>query len=72
MWVLNAFYAAIVNFLLVMMAYGYDADKENGKVTGLFSMGTCLYTTIVITVNIGDLQCYVWHKFVVLVGRAHT
>lgn len=52
MWVLNAFYAAIVNFLLVMMAYGYDADKENGKVTGLFSMGTCLYTTIVITVNI--------------------
>ncbi|QDZ23003.1 phospholipid-transporting ATPase [Chloropicon primus] len=52
MWVLNAVYAAIVNFLFVLCSYGMDADKENGKVSGLFSMGTCLYTTIVITVNI--------------------
>ena len=52
MWVLNAFYAAVVNFLLVMLAYGTDADKSSGEVSGLFSMGTCLYTTIVITVNI--------------------
>ena len=52
MWVLNAFYAAIVNFLFVMLCYGTDADRDDGKVSGLFSMGTCLYTTIVITVNI--------------------
>ena len=52
MWVLNAIYAAIANFLLVMCSYGTDADKESGEVSGLFSMGTCLYTTIVITVNI--------------------
>lgn len=52
MWILNAFYAAIVNFVLVVGSFGYDHDVESGKDLGLFSVGTCLYTTIVITVNI--------------------
>lgn len=52
MWVVNAFYTAVINFLLVILFIGQDADRSSGNILDLYSIGTTLYSTIVLSVNI--------------------
>mmetsp|Transcript_13558 Transcript_13558/g.25965 ORF Transcript_13558/g.25965 Transcript_13558/m.25965 type:complete len:1142 (+) Transcript_13558:254-3679(+) len=63
-WMLNGLYQSIVIFYGVVYAFHLNSDRDNGKVQEMWSVGTTMFTCLVLVVNLESaLILQYWNRF---------
>eukprot|EP01018_Ginkgo_biloba_P009003 Gb_36306 [translate_table: standard] len=63
LWLVNGIIQAFLSFSVVVLSYSKYSDRKNGKMVDLYSIGTTMYTCIVLIVNLQmaiAIQYWTW------------
>jgi phospholipid-transporting ATPase len=51
-WILNAIFHSFIIFIIPTLAFEHNLLNSNGQVSDLWSMGTIIYTCVILVVNL--------------------
>ncbi|XP_057853489.2 probable phospholipid-transporting ATPase 12 isoform X3 [Cryptomeria japonica] len=51
-WFFNGIIQALLSFFVILLSYSYHSDRQNGQMIDINSVGTTMFTSIVLIVNL--------------------
>ncbi|KAH9318645.1 hypothetical protein KI387_020414, partial [Taxus chinensis] len=51
-WFINGIIQALISFSVILLSYSKYSDRENGQMVDIYSVGTTMFTSIVLIVNL--------------------
>lgn len=85
LWLVNGIIQALLCVSVVFLGYSKYSDRENGQMVGIYTVGTTMFTSIVLIVNLQMAitiqywtwihhvaiwgECFIWFIFLLLSGE---